>query len=139
MDQAPQSKFEGWAIAELFGHQREVGFVTTEYFGPAALFRIDVPELLEREFVLKRPAMVDERWTAAGAKVKRQAVPARSRLIGPGAIYALNPCSEEAAKAAIEELSPRPLILIEAPKIDYKVLPQTVPDDDDFNAEGSDG
>ena len=28
-------QFEGWAIVELFGHQREIGYVTTRYFGTA--------------------------------------------------------------------------------------------------------
>ena len=42
---ATQSRFEGWAIVEMFGHQREAGFVTTESFGPACLFRVDTPAL----------------------------------------------------------------------------------------------
>lgn len=27
-----QSKFNGWAVVEIMGHNREIGFVTTEYF-----------------------------------------------------------------------------------------------------------
>ncbi len=30
------SKFEGWAVVELFGHSREAGYVTTDYFGSGA-------------------------------------------------------------------------------------------------------
>ena len=117
-----QSKFEGWAVVELFGHQREVGFVTTQQFGQACLFQIDVPELPEREFVLRRPEYVAEFFAPAGSKVRREMSPARSRLVGPGAVYALNPCTEEAARIAIEELSPRKLILLETPKKESAAL-----------------
>lgn len=113
---APQAKFEGWAIVEMFGHQREVGFVTTDTFGTAALFRIDTPEQPEQEIVLKRPTYVGETWTPAGAKVKRAASPARTKLVGPGAIYAITPCTEETARKAMEELSHRPLILLSMPE-----------------------
>lgn len=119
MSEPKQSAFEGWAILELMGHQREIGFVTTEAYGTAVLFRVDTPDLQERELILVSPeyAEVDgaRMWAPAGSKVKRAAVPARSRLVAPGALYALNPCTEEAARLAIEKTSPRPLILIEAP------------------------
>jgi len=45
-----QAKFEGWAVVEIMGHNREIGFVTTEYFGGPALFRVDQPEFPEREY-----------------------------------------------------------------------------------------
>src|SRR5271155_2800360 len=119
-----QAVFEGWAIVEIFGHQKAIGFVTTEAYGSACLFRVDTPELPEREYTLPRPgytASVDDpssrNWTPAGAKVKRLASGASSQLLGPGAIYRLIPCTEEVARQAIEELIPRPLILLEpAPK-----------------------
>jgi hypothetical protein len=114
--------FESWAVVELFGHAKEVGFVTTEYFGTAGLFRIDVPELPEREFVLQRPEYTtdeggrDQRWTPVGAKVRRPATPARSRLVGPGAIYSITPCTEATARIALEDLIRRMPILLEMPK-----------------------
>lgn len=111
-----QSNFEGWAVVEMMGHQREIGFVTTQAFGQAVMFRIDTPELQEREFVLTTPEYVQSVWMSAGTKVKRAASPARSRLVSPGSLYAINPCTEEAARAAIEQTSSRPLILVEAPK-----------------------
>ena len=110
-----QAKFEGWAIVEMMGHQREIGFVTTQAFGQAVMFRIDTPELPEREFVLTTPEYVADAWTPSGAKVKRAASPARSRLVSPGALYAINPCTEETARTAIERTSQRPLILISSP------------------------
>lgn len=53
MTDVQQSKFEGWAIVEIFGHQRYAGYVTTEAFGQAVLFRVEVPPLAERERIAK--------------------------------------------------------------------------------------
>jgi hypothetical protein len=115
--EAKQAVFEGWAIVELMGHQREIGYVTTEAFGLAVLFRVDVPELPEREFELTQPEYTGENnvraRSPAGAKVKRAASPARSRLVAPSALYAMNPCTEQAARTALERA--RPLILIALP------------------------
>jgi len=127
MAEAKQSVFEGWAVVELMGHQREIGFVTTEAYGQAVMFRVDSPELLEREFELTSPEYVGCEWMPAGTKVKRAAVPAKSRLVAPGSLYAINPCTEDAARDAIERLSQRPLILVQAvpakaltaPRVDY--------------------
>lgn len=124
MAEPKQAAFEGWAIVEIFGHQKAVGFVTTEAYGSACLFRVDTPELPQREYTLPRPGYTSSlddpgtrEWTAAGAKVKRLASVASSQLLGPGSIYRLIPCTELVAREAIEELIPRPLILLApAPK-----------------------
>jgi hypothetical protein len=116
MELNQQSKFEGWAIVELMGHQREIGYVTTEYYGAACLFRVDVPDLPEREFILTRPQWNDGDRLNIGTKVRRAAVAGRSRLLGVGSLYAVNPCTEEAARVAIEEGVARPLIVLELPK-----------------------
>ena len=115
-----QANFEGWAIVEMMGHRKEIGYVTTQAFGQAILFRVDVPELPEREFVLRAPEYAntspDSRsWCPAGTKVKRTASPARSCLVAPASLYALNPCSPEAARTAIERNIARPLIVLELP------------------------
>jgi len=117
------AKFEGWAIVEMFGHGREIGYVTTQYFGSACLFQIDVPELPARERTLRCPEFVNHEWTPAGAKVKGEAVPARTRMIGPASIFALNPCSEEAARVALDEFVPRKYVVLEIPKDAPKQLP----------------
>lgn len=114
------SSFEGWALVEMFGHAKEVGYVTTEAYGSAVLFRCDTPELPEREYVLESPeyavdSAAGTRWAPAGAKVKRPASPAKSRLIGPGAIYSITPCTEATARAALERVIRRELILLEMP------------------------
>ena len=112
-----QTQFNGWAIVELFGHQREIGFVTTQYFGTACMFQVDVPELPERDSILAEPQYVGNQWTPKGSKVRKAAAPARSRLLGPGAVYAMNPCSEAAAMQAIERLAGREIAVIEMPKV----------------------
>lgn len=112
----PQSKFESWAVVELLGHRKEVGFVVTQAFGPAVLFRIDVPELPERDYMLESPEYVDGRFCPVGTKVRRQASSARSCLVAPASLYAINPCSEETAMKVIERSVARPLIILELPE-----------------------
>jgi len=120
MSEPKQSSFEGWAVVELMGHQREIGFVTTEAYGQAVLFRVDTPDLPERQFTLTTPEWADldggRTWCPAGSVVKRPAVPPRTRLIAPGSLYAINPCTEAAARTAIERSISRPLILVNAPE-----------------------
>src|SRR5438477_365036 len=126
-----ESSFEGWAIIEMMGHRKEIGYVTTERYGAAALFRVDVPEFEEREFELVRPQYVDGQWAGKGSKVKRPAIPARSVLVGPGSIYALNPCTEETARKAIENGLSRPLVLLSL-AVDPKRLESGEDDDIPF-------
>ena len=111
-----QNKFEGWAIVELMGHQKEAGFVTTEAYGQAVLFRVDVPEIPESEETATRSSWNGVNYSESEVKVKKEALPARSRLIAPSAIYAINPCTEAAAKALLERSVSRRLIPLEAPK-----------------------
>lgn len=110
------SKFEGWAVVELFGHAREIGYVTTEYFGAGALFRVEVPALPEREVTIARPEWIDGQMVGAGSKISRGAVEGRTRFIGLGAIYAMNPCSKDTAFAAIENIARREVKIIELVK-----------------------
>lgn len=139
-----QGSFEGWCIVELFGRSQEIGFVTTEAYGQAVMFRVDVPDLPEREIELKRPSWEEvdgkyQQWPA-GTKVKREAVPGRTRLLGPGSVYALNPCTEEAARAAIEKHSSRKLMLISMPPAGLISPPEDdeLDDDDDETYEQDD-
>lgn len=134
-----QKTFDGWAVVELFGHSKAIGYVTTEYYGTACMFRIDTPGLDGRDYELERPEWginPDDRCEyllPKGTKVKREAVPARSRLVGPGSVFAINPCTEQVALRQIERSEPRPLIAVEMPK-DWKKtrsLPGEVDDYDD--------
>jgi hypothetical protein len=128
-----QAKFEGWAIVELFGHAREAGHITTAYFGTAAMFRVDVPDLPEREVTLLRPEYIDQGkecvMCPAGSKIMRAAVPGRTRFVSPGAIYAMNPCDEAAVFKALESMVHRDVKIIElAPRPNQ--LTTTLPGED---------
>lgn len=125
------SKFEGWAVVEMFGHSREVGYVTTEYFGAGALFRVEVPPLPEREVTLIRPEWIENEMVGAGSKIVRGAVEGRTRFIGPGAVYAMNPCSKDAAFQALESMSRREVKVVELVKA--KQLATTLPGEDDYD------
>lgn len=142
MDEADvkQASFEGWAVVEMMGHRKEIGFVTTQAFGQAVLFRVDTPELPEREYTLESPEYAShngagERWCPTGTKVKRSASPAKSVLIAPSSLYAINPCSEQAAMALIERNVRRPLIALELPE--QAALPPA-PDSEDDDDDGFD-
>jgi hypothetical protein len=118
-----QAKFNGWAIVDVLGHQRYVGYVTTEAYGQAVLFRIDVPALDERERVTTRPeygrnahgSYSGATYLPPGSTVKEGAVPGYTKLIGAGSIYAITPCTKEAALAAVEEMQARPLMSASLP------------------------
>ncbi len=132
------SKFEGWAVVELFGHSREAGYVTTDYFGSGALFRIEVPPLPKREVTLVRPEWINDQLCGAGTKIERAAVEGRTRFVGPAAIYALNPCSQDAAFSAIEGMTRREVKVIEliqrAPQLET-ALPGEEDEEEDFGGE----
>lgn len=96
MNETQQAKFEGWAVVEMMGHRKEIGYVTTEAYGTAVMFRVDTPELPPREITLTRPEWDSALGTLpAGSKVRREAVPARSVLVAPSSLYAINPCNED--------------------------------------------
>lgn len=121
MNADQQSHFEGFAILEIFGHQKYAGFVKTEYFGTACMFRCDIPPLPEREKVTQSGCYVDEapnlrQWVPPGSTVKTVATEGYSKLFGVGAIYAMTPCDEKAALAAVEKLQPRSLMLVKLPE-----------------------
>lgn len=74
MDVAQQ--FNEWGIVEVMGHQRYAGHMTEQTIGGASFLRVDVPEIEGR--------------------------PAFTKIIGTGAIFAITPTTEEAARAAAE-------------------------------------
>ena len=110
-----QAQFNGWARVEVMGHQTHIGYVKTEAYGQAVMFRIDTPELPEREYTLTEPEYVAGSWTPAGAKVQRSASPGCSVLVGAGSIYRILPCDEAAALKAIETSQRSELKLISLP------------------------
>ena len=127
------AKFEGWAVVEVFGHQRYAGFVTTEAFGQAVLFRVDVPPLAERERVTKHYGYDDDgNSVPPGSTVKEAAVQGYTKYFGPGAIYAMTPCTQDVAEEAVASMQTRKVSIVSAPP-DVPTLPMHIDDDDDGN------
>lgn len=111
-----QAKFEGWAKVEVMGHQTHIGFVRTEAYGQAVMFRIDTPGAAERELILEAPEYVGGQWTPAGATVKRAAREGCTVMVGAGSIYRIIPCTEAAAMRAIEREMPAAMKLVSLPE-----------------------
>jgi hypothetical protein len=140
MPEIEQAQFNGWAKVEVMGHQSHIGYVKTEAYGAAVLFRIDTPEFPEREYTLTEPAYVDGTWTSAGAKVRRAATKGVTVLVGAGSIYRIVPCTEAAALRAIEANGRAELKLVEAPpeKAIAAAEPEDPADEDNEQAEQED-
>lgn len=111
-----QSKFSGWALIELFGHGHEAGFVTTQYFGDKAMFQVDVPEIEAHEETLQSPKWGSDRLLPVGTVISREAIPGRTRLINPGAVYSMNPATEEAVRLAVARSQTREMKVISIPE-----------------------
>ena len=78
-----QEKFDLWCLVELFGHSKISGRCTEQNIAGTNMLRVDVPE------------------------TKRN--PAFTRFFGSGAIYAINPVTEEVAKQYAERLNVQPI------------------------------
>lgn len=96
MSDKPQ--FNEWALVELFGHQKIVGKVSEASLAGGAFLRVDVPAL--------------------GAS------PAFTRFFGPGAIYSINPVTEEVARGLMTVHRNEPVSRFDLPQIADKVAPE---------------
>jgi hypothetical protein len=115
MSETNQAEFKGWARVEVMGHQSHTGYVTTEAYGAAVLFRIDQPEIPEVEEVLTESEWFGNTTLLVGTIVKRAKIEAVSVLVGAGSIYRIIPCTEEVARKAIQQNQRRPLIAVKLP------------------------
>lgn len=135
-----QASFEGWAKVEVMGHQSHIGYVRTEAYGAAVLFRIDTPELPEGEHTLTEPQYAEDGsgsnlWCPVGTKVQRPKRPGVSVLVGAGSIYRIVPCSEAVAMSAIESNGRSPLKLVELPERAALPAPESSGDEDDYQGQ----
>jgi hypothetical protein len=73
-----QDKFESWGVVELFGHTTIAGKISEATIGGCSFVRVDVPNFDQSE-------NAHSPW-------------AYTRFLGQGAIYALNPTSEDVAR-----------------------------------------
>lgn len=114
-DEQQQSRFDGWAIVEVFGHQRFAGHVTTEAYGQAVMWRVDVPEIPAEDRTLEHAEWIGSQTVPAGTIVRDEAVQGYSKLFGAGAIYCVTPTTEQAAMKAVRAMVARPLKLVKLP------------------------
>lgn len=76
-------RFEAWAIVELFGHNQIAGKCSEQNIAGTNFLRVDVPET--------------------------EAQPPFTRLLGAGAIYAINPVTEDIARHWAKSLQVSPV------------------------------
>lgn len=101
-----ENKFEEWALVELFGHQKIVGKVSEATLAGGAFLRVDVPEFNGES--------------------------AFTRYFGPGAIYSINPVSEQVARDLAMRYRNQPVQRFELPQIAEKAQdPEDYCDEDD--------
>lgn len=85
--ETPQEGMQSWALVELFGHQRIVGWVTVDPPDFPGMTRVDVPDLLK------------------DGKVER---PGFTRYFGRAALYAVTPISEQGVRDLLPHVNGRP-------------------------------
>lgn len=130
MSETAQNHFEGWAVLEIMGHNKFAGYVQTVVYGSTAFFRIDVPELPERERVTRYDSFINDVRVPSGSTVKEGPIQAFTKIFGAGSIYCLTPCTEEfARKAAEADGGSRPLSVVSMALPKAKALVE--PEDDD--------
>ena len=86
-DTPPSQELKSWALVELFGHQRIVGYLSQQSFGTGVLFRVDVPDL-----------------TSSGKSIRA----GFTRYFGLSAIYSITPISEEMVRQLLPSIDGTP-------------------------------
>ncbi len=99
-------KFEQWAIINLFGHQKMGALVTEQAIGGVSFVRVDIPD------------------TKKGKGY--------TRLLGSGAIYSIDFCTEEVARACAEYSSPEPVTSWELPRQTPRITSEHIDGDNDI-------
>ena len=92
---AESKTFESWCIVEVMGHRQFSGYVTEQAIGGASFVRVDVPAV----------------------EVHGEQLPAFTKLLGAGSIYAISPCTEETARAFAAQSRQRSFSIYEAPRL----------------------
>jgi hypothetical protein len=105
----PTNSFDQGCLVELFGHQKIVGKVTEATMAGGAFLRVDVPAF--------------------------NGATAFTRFYSPGAIYSINPISEEVARGLMERYRHEPVSRFELPQIAEKAEPS---EDSNLNDEEDD-
>jgi hypothetical protein len=83
----PKPELANWALVELFGHQRIVGYLTQQTFGTGVLFRVDVPDLKKDDKVVRKGF---------------------TRYFGLSAIYSITPIDEQTVRELLPSIDGTP-------------------------------
>ena len=83
----PDPELKAWALVELFGHQRIVGYLSQQTFGTGVLFRVDVPDLIK------------------DGKITRKGF---TRYFGLSAIYSITPVDEATVRRMLPAIDGTP-------------------------------
>lgn len=83
----PEPELSAWALVELFGHARIVGYLSQQNFQSGVLFRVDVPDLTK------------------DGKVVRKGF---TRYFGLGAIYSITPVDEATVRRMLPSIDGTP-------------------------------
>lgn len=104
-------KFEQYAIVEVYGHSSYAGLVTEFQIGGAAFVRVEVPNVDGRSGFTK--------------------------LLGPGSIFAITPCSREATEEWTKRNRTKPLAAVDLVQARVPALPgfRSPEDVEDFENE----
>lgn len=94
-------KFDLWCLVELFGHQKIAGQCSERNIAGTNMLQVDVPETTKQ--------------------------PAFTRILSAGAIYAINPITEETARKIAEQLEQKPITIWEVREMFRKELEQINP------------
>lgn len=140
MPEQTQASFNGFAKVEVMGHQSHIGYVTTEAYGQAVMFRIDQPEVPESEDTLTESDWIGNQRVPVGTVVKREKIESISVLVGSGSIYRIIPCTEAVAMKAIRDGQRRPLSVVRLPESAAIAAPvESDGNEDEYSDEEAEG
>ena len=125
-------RFDSWAVVELFGHQRLAGRVTEQTIGGCSFLRLDVPEQVYTE----TRGDYDDQGKHRVFPVE-VTVPAYTKFLTQGAIYAMTPCAEDVAREVLKRLRTQPIQHIELSKVKALPGPAAGGGEDDDEPEGA--
>jgi hypothetical protein len=137
MEQKTSSEIETWAIVEVMGHSKYAGFVRQVALGGAAMIRVDVPEIPEREQEYSTYEWDEKDQENKRVKKTRtlSGLPAYTKFLGVSAIFAITPCTEEFARAAVERFRSEPASAVDLPTMRALPSPSDEDDNDQDNGE----
>ena len=114
-----------WAIVEVFGHQRFAGLVGEQPIAGDKMLRLDIPATPEsrvRKSASWHP-ITGERGRFRYDEVRGE-VGAETKFFGVKAIYALTPCTEEAARTEAARLAVRSAVAENVVEISQTLIEQ---------------